>query len=156
MGASGGHVLVSKRHQVLPRHKWPSLQSNCKLKRLIYRTNESNLDLIRPQLTDYARLKALILAWYDGSAPEAGGDLKFGENIHWSPTGANASDIIESWYFQEEPKWNYDAPVLSDETKDFSQLLWNATTKFGCGQAASKGQRGGTYTVSTYILTARN
>lgn len=62
----------------------------------------------------------------------------------------NASDIIEEWYFNEEPLWNYDEPILSDETRDFSQIVWNGTVRFGCGQAVSEGQRGGTYTVCYY------
>jgi hypothetical protein len=104
------------------------------------------------QLTDYARLKSLIYAWYDGQVPEDNGDIKFGENVHWykSQEGANASDIIDNWYFDEEPKWNYDEPHVTSETQEFSQIIWNATQRFGCGQAVSKGSRGGTWTVCYY------
>lgn len=43
--------------------------------------------------------------------------------------------------------WDYENPRVSEETKDFSQIAWNSTTRFGCGQAVSKGEKGGTYTV---------
>lgn len=103
-------------------------------------------------MTDYARLKSLIFAWYDGQVPAENGDIKFGENVHWMKTddAVNASDVIEDWYFNEEPKWNYDDPHVTPETQNFSQLLWNSTVRFGCGQAASKGSKGGTWTVCYY------
>lgn len=103
-------------------------------------------------MTDYARLKSLIYAWYDGQVPEDNGDIKFGENVHWykSQEGANATDVIDNWYFDEEPKWNYDEPRVTPETKDFSQITWNSTKRFGCGQAVSKGIQGGTWTVCYY------
>lgn len=103
-------------------------------------------------MTDYARLKALILAWYDGQVPPENGDIKFGENVHWfkSQEGANASDVIEDWYFNEEPKWNYQEPRVTPETQEFSQMTWNSTAHFGCGQAVSEGTKGGTYTVCYY------
>lgn len=104
------------------------------------------------QLTDYARLKALILAWYDGDVPREEGDINFGENTFWTPRSdeVNASHVIDEWYFEEEPRWNYEVPQLSRETRDFSQLVWNSTQRFGCGQAVSQGARGGTYTVCYY------
>lgn len=92
------------------------------------------------------------MAWYDGDVPREGGDINFGESTHWTQRTdqVNASDIIDDWYFEEEPKWNYDQPRLSPETKDFSQMVWNSTRRFGCGQAVSQGARGGTYTVCYY------
>lgn len=103
-------------------------------------------------MTDYARLKALIYAWYDGNVPEDNGDLKFGENVHYSSSRdeINATNVMEDWYFGEESKWNYRDPQISPETREFAQIVWNATERFGCGQAVSRGKKGGTYTVCFY------
>lgn len=77
----------------------------------------------------------------------------FGENVHHAPQTnepINATDVIESWYFEEEPLWNYKSPQITPETKEFAQIAWNATRRFGCGQAVSRGKIGGTYTVCYY------
>lgn len=105
---------------------------------------------------DYARLRALIFAWYDGNVPyedPGTGNIYFGENIHWTsmqPDDFDAFDIFEDWYFEEEPQWDFDYPYISDETREFAQIVWRSTTQFGCGQAMSGGTRGGTYTVCMY------
>lgn len=104
-------------------------------------------------MTEYARLKALIFAWYDGNVPADNGDIRFGENVHHSPIiddEVNATDIMDSWYFEEEPLWNYQQPRITPETKEFAQIAWNSTRRFGCGQAVSRGKIGGTYTVCYY------
>lgn len=104
-------------------------------------------------LMDYARLKALIYAWYDGEVPAENGDITFGENVHWSPLSnkdVTAFDVIDDWYFGEEERYDYDAPLLTGDNRHFTQMVWKATKRFGCGQAVSKGTRGGTYTVCYY------
>ena len=57
---------------------------------------------------------------------------------------------MEDWYFGQEPKWNYNQPRITEENKQFAQIVWNATERFGCGQAVSRGKKGGTYTVCFY------
>ncbi|KAI1294153.1 hypothetical protein HDE_06170 [Halotydeus destructor] len=107
-------------------------------------------------LTDYARLKALILAWYDGDVKEDPGDIRFGENVHWADTKdqedkeVDAATIMEDWYFDQEPQWDYNTSLVSKATQEFTQIVWNATTRFGCGQAVSEGPKGGTWTVCYY------
>ncbi|KAI1294149.1 STS14 protein [Halotydeus destructor] len=116
--------------------------------------DHADVTLTTPQLTKYAVWKAMVLAWYDGKAPKEGGDIHFGESIHWSDNTwyVPALDVVDDWYFDEEPKWDYesDSPQLSDGTADFSQMLWASSRQFGCGQAVSEGPKGGTYTVCYY------
>ena len=56
----------------------------------------------------------MVIAWYDGSAPPEGGDIRFGESIHWSPSTwpVDALEVIEDWYFDQEQQWNYENPKL--------------------------------------------
>lgn len=83
---------------------------------------------------------------------EAGGDIHFGKNVHWANTTdvVTGSQVLEDWYWAEQYKWNYDAPKVTDETNEFSQIVWEASQEFGCGQAVSEGPNGGTYTVCYY------
>jgi hypothetical protein len=101
---------------------------------------------------DYARLRSLIYAWYDREIPWEENSIRFGENVHFSPAvvGTNATTIVDAWYFDQEPNWNYEDPYLSEQTNAFSQIVWKESQQLGCGQAASRGSNGGTYTVCFY------
>ena len=112
------------------------------------------------KLTDYARIKALMYAWYGGQdgLPADPPDLTFGQNVHWTSSledagnDESASNVMNSWYSDEEKKWVYGASArLSAETSEFSQLMWNTSSSLGCGQARSSGgSRTGTFTVCLY------
>jgi len=136
---------------------WPFLV-DCYRSHNGYRENHgvSSLRLNRT-LVDYARLKALILAWYDGDAPREKDPNMFGENQAWT-RGAegpvNCTEVTNNWYRSEEPSWDYDASTLDDSNRHFAQIVWRGTRRFGCGQALSRGARGGVYTVCYYEPTA--
>ncbi|KAI1294151.1 Ectin [Halotydeus destructor] len=106
-------------------------------------------------LVDYARLKALILAWYDGEPPAEKDGPMFGENDYWvkSDSPTKCTDAVAQWY-SEGSTWDYDESQMDDTNRHFAQVVWRRTRRFGCGQALSRGPRGGVYTVCFYDRTA--
>lgn len=59
-----------------------------------------------------------------------------GENLAWiAPVGAaDAADIARRWY-DEVADYDFDDPTFSMETGHFTQLVWAATERLGCGVA---------------------
>lgn len=81
-------------------------------------------------LVDYARVKSLIVAWYDGSPPpeKEGEGPMFGENYHWAEgaTGpVNGTEAVDKWY-SEGSAWNYGSsePQLNDSNRQFAQVSY--------------------------------
>ena len=78
----------------------------------------------------------------------------FGENHYWSRSEeVNCSQAVSSWE-SEERNWNYENPQLAENNRQYAQLVWRGTRKFGCGQAVSRGSKGGSHTVCYYDPTA--
>lgn len=108
------------------------------------------------QLVDYARLKALIYAWYDGDAPKEKDPPMFGENVYWTNTDqVDCSDAVRYW-MEEERDWNYEEPQVRENNHQFAQVVWRGSQRFGCGQSFSRGPKGGTYTVCFYDPTVNS
>src|SRR5688572_21605045 len=90
-------------------------------------------------------LQALILAWYDGSPPPEKEGNMFGENMAWNATAdgpVNCTEVVAQWY-SEGAAWDYDSSQIDESNRHFAQIVWKRTRRFGCGQAVSRGGRGG-------------
>lgn len=57
------------------------------------------------------------------------------------------------WQYPSESN-NQEGSRLDDSNRHFAQVVWKRTRRFGCGQAVSRGGKGGTYTVCYYDPTA--
>lgn len=78
----------------------------------------------------------------------------FDENVFWDANGtednpSNCTDAIGSWY-AESTQWDYENPHLTKENRHFATLVWKNNKRYGCGQALSRGSKGGMYTVCYY------
>lgn len=74
----------------------------------------------------------------------------YGENL-----GAgypSVAVVIDAWYAENE-KYSYERPGFSMRTGHFTQMIWKATTKVGCGYAVCNGKNGtpGTFWVCEYL-----
>jgi len=74
-----------------------------------------------------------------------------GENLYWSSSGSGVSsnNAVASWY-NEIYNYNFATGTKLNDGKigHFTQLVWDSSTKLGCGVAKSAG---GTYVVSRYL-----
>ncbi|XP_015792800.1 cell wall protein PRY3 [Tetranychus urticae] len=104
-------------------------------------------------LKEYARLKAMLVAFHDGSSHAIGEKLHLGENIWFEPTETqtSAKTVINGWYYTQLNNWNYSDPKVLPENRNFAQIVWKTTTQLGCGQAYSARTKPGTYTVCYYF-----
>jgi len=150
----GQDLRLNELHETT---SWPFLE-DCYNAHNEYRRQHGVGDLrFNRTLVDYARLKALILAWYDGDVPEDKNNL-FGENDYWVQTEESevtCTEAVKSWHDRGASSWNYEDPHINDRNREFAQVVWRSSRKFGCGQAVSLGSRGGTYTVCYYDPTAK-
>jgi uncharacterized protein YkwD len=78
----------------------------------------------------------------------------YGENLYWG-TNVSAKDAAE-WWYAEVQHYDWNDPITSynagdtdrsKEVRHFTQVVWKATTKLGCGLATCPGDR---YVVCRY------
>lgn len=95
------------------------------------------------------------MAWYDGQPPPEKEAPMFGENNDWSESATgpiNCTQVTGRWY-SEGQSWDYDNSQVDASNAHFAQVVWKASRRFGCGQALSRGPRGGVHTVCYYDPT---
>jgi uncharacterized protein YkwD len=73
----------------------------------------------------------------------------YGENLAAGYPSITAS--INKWY-SEQTNYSYNRPRFSMNTGHFTQVIWKASTKLGCGYVACNGKNGtpGKYLVCEY------
>jgi len=104
-----------------------------------------------PPLTWSAQLAAAAQTWASGCKPDDKNPKNFahskvaGENLAWG-TSLSAKGAVDLWY-SEISKYNFAAPVWSNEVGHFTQVVWRNTTQIGCAAASCAGQ---TYWVCRY------
>jgi len=66
---------------------------------------------------------------------------KYGENLWMGTAGAfGPEQVVDSWY-SESKGYDYARPGFSMRTGHFTQLVWRATRRLGCGTATCKGNQ---------------
>ena len=58
----------------------------------------------------------------------------YGENLAWATYPASIETVV-SWWYSEEPKYDYNNPGWQSEAGHFTQMVWKGTTEIGCGMA---------------------
>ena len=101
-----------------------------------------------PDLTWDANLAATAQDWANQQAARLQQGLiplhrpnnPYGENMHWGTAGAfTPSYIVERWA-SEQANYNYDANTCSSVCGHYTQIVWAATLRIGCGMATGGGQ----------------
>jgi uncharacterized protein YkwD len=91
--------------------------------------------------TDVARVAQ---SWADRLARDCSfqhSGSKYGENLWVGTDGAFSSrQVVGAWY-GEVAKYDFKRPGFSMDTGHFTQLVWVATKRLGCGTATCKGNR---------------
>lgn len=75
------------------------------------------------KLATYAQNWSNKCEWHHSGGP-------YGENLALGYP--NWSSVINGWY-SEVKDYNYNSPGFSMDTGHFTQVVWKATTKIGCG-----------------------
>lgn len=76
--------------------------------------------------------------------------MDVGENLAWnSREPVDCRIPLQLWY-DEWKTYNFQNPHINPRNGHFSQLVWKSSQRIGCGQAISKGRKGGTFTVCNY------
>lgn len=106
-------------------------------------------------MINLARQSAVVHGWYEGNPPihQDENDVHFGQNYHFhsdSEHRVTPSEVFESWYRDEERRYNYDDPIVTDENRQFARIVSKSTEQYGCGQARDRGPGGGVYTICIY------
>lgn len=93
-------------------------------------------------LANYAQKHANTCRFRHSSSP-------YGENIAAGYPSISAS--VRAWY-GENADYSYGHPGFSYQTGHFTQMVWRASKKLGCGFAACNGKNGtpGSYLVCEY------
>lgn len=101
-------------------------------------------------LAEYARRRAIQLATKDGTNFYHPDDLPYGENLAWnSQEPIDCGLPLKLWY-DEWKIYNFQRPNINAANGHFTQMIWKDSANIGCGQAISKGPKGGTFTVCNY------
>jgi uncharacterized protein YkwD len=74
-------------------------------------------------------------------------DGKYGENIFWSSDPATAATVVADWV-AEKSDYHHATNRCTGTCGHFTQVVWQATTKLGCGTASCPG--GGEIWVCNY------
>ena len=63
-----------------------------------------------------------------------------GQNLYLSTWAPSATNVLTSWYTEEQVHYNYATGESKDGevTGHFTQVVWKSTTKIGCGYAVGK------------------
>lgn len=64
----------------------------------------------------------------------------YGENLYWTSSGATAAQVVAAWTSESA---SYDAAThtCSGVCGHYTQVVWSATTKLGCGMASCGAQQ---------------
>ncbi|XP_066935539.1 uncharacterized protein [Clytia hemisphaerica] len=121
-------------------------------KRALHRDTSSmtyDMDLAKRAQT-YAEYLLEFKQWkHDDFRTYNGYETGVGENLYWSSSASGAStNAVTSWY-DEIKNYNYETGKSNGgDIGHFTQLVWDSSTKLGCGVAKGTG---GTYVVSRYL-----
>ena len=60
-----------------------------------------------------------------------------GQNLYVSTWGPTAKDILQGWYYEEEPNYNYNTGKSKNGgvIGHFTQVVWKNTKQIGCAYA---------------------
>ncbi|MFI5782257.1 CAP family protein [Nocardia sp. NPDC051570] len=130
-----------------------AFQNDCLNAHNMYRKqHDASALTIDQKLVAFAIGRAKTLAITETMKHDAQG---YGENLawKWSSRGANPVPCtvpVKEWYSEvKEVDWS--DPESLPKAPRFTQVVWRATTKLGCGQAATvNGRQGGVWTVCVY------
>lgn len=102
------------------------------------------------ELEQIARYRAIELAKKDGTNFYHHDNMDVGENLAWnSQEPIDCRIPLQLWY-DEWKTYNFRNPHINPRNGHFSQMVWKNSRRIGCGQAISKGRKGGTFTVCNY------
>ncbi|XP_027202737.2 Golgi-associated plant pathogenesis-related protein 1-like [Dermatophagoides pteronyssinus] len=102
------------------------------------------------ELEQIARYRAIELAKKDGTNFYHHDNMDVGENLAWnSQEPIDCRIPLQLWY-DEWKTYNFRRPNINPRNGHFSQMVWKSSKRIGCGQAISKGSKGGTFTVCNY------
>ena len=68
----------------------------------------------------------------------------------WAPS---ADDVVKSWYYNEEPHYDYDKGTSKDGevTGHFTAMVWKSTKEVGCAYSSGRwGNYNGYYVACEY------
>ena len=110
------HNLRRKNHKVDP------LEIDHEIEKIAQNYSET---LAEAQSTDY-------------SGNEYNGE-KLGENIYRGTNLTINGDEVSSLWYSEINNYNFSSPGFSSSAGHFTQIVWKATTKIGCGASCNNG-----------------
>ena len=111
-----------------------------------------------PALMVDSKIEAVAAAWSERLAKmndlKHSGNAAYGENLGYYrqssgviDAAALAAKTVRGWY-SEIKDYDFDKPGFSSRTGHFTQVVWKASTRIGCG--AAQAADGGVYVVCNY------
>ena len=63
-----------------------------------------------------------------------------GQNLYLSSRAPSAADVLQGWYYEEEPHYNYATGKSKDGevTGHFTQVVWKSSKQIGCAYTVGK------------------
>lgn len=68
---------------------------------------------------------------YASTCPSVHSNTPYGENMAFSSSPQQPSDVVSRWY-SEEKLYDYNNPAYQSSTGHFTQVVWKNTTHVGC------------------------
>lgn len=106
--------------------------------------NEHRAKHCAPPLTWSNDVARAAQGWADRLARDCSfqhSGSRYGENLWAGTDGAfSTREVVAAWY-AEAAKYDFRRPGFSMSTGHFTQLVWVATRRIGCGTATCKGNR---------------
>ena len=117
--------LVNLHNTLRKKHKSPSL------------TKSAEVAKFAQKATDYcAKLGTLEHTYHTYKS------TTIGQNLYLAAWPPSADDVINSWYYNEEPHYDYAKGKSKDGevTGHFTAMVWKSTKEVGCAYTTGKWQ----------------
>ena len=128
--------LVNLHNTLRQKHKSPSL------------TKSTEVAKFAQQATDHcAQLGKLEHTYHTYKS------TTIGQNLYLASWAPSADDVVQSWYYEEEPHYDYDKGQSKDGavTGHFTAMVWKSTKEVGCAYTLGKwGNYNGYYVACEY------
>ena len=134
--------LLNLHNTLRKKHKSPSLTKTAQVTKFAQQATDHCAKIGKPEHTTHSYKNTVI-----------------SQNIYVSSWAPSADDVIQGWYYEEEPHYDYAKGKSKDggETGHFTAMIWKSTKEIGCAYTYGKWRStNGYYVACEYYPTGNS